>query len=444
MLSWFKSGDNIESNSLSSDKQLTTYKKYQWQVIISLILGYSFFYTTRLSLSVAKKPLIDSGIMTQTELGIMGSALFFVYAFGKFFNGFLADHANIRKFMSFGLLCSALINIFLGLSNNALLFIVLWGFNGWFQSMGSAPSCVSIFQWFQPSKRGTVYSIWAGAHNIGEGITFVLTSLVVSYFGWRAGFIAPGLLSVIVVFIMWLYLKDRPQAMGLPEPHIMFNEGNVLKKTKKLELKDQLFILRSKTVWIIALACAGMYISRYAINSWAILFLQESKGYTLLEAGMAMSTYPIAGLVGAVAAGFLSDRFFGSHRPLTATIYGLCNLIGMGILFWAPNSHTSDAIALTIFGFGIGGLIVFLAGLMAAEFMPKTVVGSVKGFIGLFAYTGASVQEYVSSKLISSEMVNGALVYDFQSATIFWFASGVVSMLFVFLVWNQKPVDLKE
>jgi len=180
MVKWFKTGSDIEVAEGNAEEMQSRYKKYQWSVFISLVLGYSFFYTTRLSLSVVKKPLIDNGLLTKEQLGMMGSALFFVYAFGKFTNGFLSDHANIKRFMSMGLFFSALINIVLGFSDAAYVFIILWGLNGWFQSMGSAPSCVSIFQWFQPSIRGSRYSLWAGSHNIGEGITFVLTSVVVS------------------------------------------------------------------------------------------------------------------------------------------------------------------------------------------------------------------------------------------------------------------------
>lgn len=449
MINWFKSGVDLplgggDTDVSKDEEKVKLYKKYQWGVIINLIIGYSFFYTTRLSLSVAKKPLIDEGILTKTQLGLMGSGLFFVYAFGKFSNGFLADYANIRKFMSFGLFMSALINITLGLSNNAYIFIGLWALNGWFQSMGSAPSCVSIFQWFEATKRGGVYSTWAGSHNIGEGITFVITSVVVSYFGWRAGFLAPGLLSLIVVFFMYKYLKDRPQTYGLPDPNTMFGLTNIESKVKRASFLDQLYVLKSGTVWIIALACAMMYISRYAINSWAILYLQEVKGYTLIEAGAAMSFYPIAGLVGAVAAGWISDVFLKSHRPLTSTIYGLANVIGMGLLFWGPNTYINDAIALTIFGFGIGGLIVFLAGLIAAELMPNSVVGAVKGFIGLFAYIGAAAQEYLSSILIKSNTVGEVTTYDFNNAIYFWFGSGVLSIILVLIIWNKKPLDFEE
>ncbi len=79
------------------------YEKRRWRLFLWLILGYGFFYTCRLSLSVAKKPMLDDGVMSVEQMGIIGSLLFFVYAFGKFFNGFLADRANIRRFMSVAL-----------------------------------------------------------------------------------------------------------------------------------------------------------------------------------------------------------------------------------------------------------------------------------------------------------------------------------------------------
>ncbi|MCB0419763.1 MAG: MFS transporter [Bdellovibrionales bacterium] len=444
MFAWFKTGPDKAPLQQTPGEMIPRFKRLQWGIIINLIIGYSFFYTTRLSLSIAKKPLIDEGILTKEQLGLMGSALFFAYAIGKFTNGFLADHANIRKFMSVGLLGSAMINISFGFIDSAFLFIALWAVNGWFQSMGSAPSCVSIFQWFSLKHRGTAYSVWAGSHNIGEGITFVISSLIVSYLGWRWGFLAPGLLSIVVVFFMFFFLKDRPQTLGYPDPSVLFGERAVSPKSKNT-WSAQLEVLKSPVVWVIALSCAGMYVSRYAINSWAILYLQEVKKYSLEEAGFSMGVYPVAGLVGAILAGGISDRFFNSNRPIPTTFYGLCNVGGMALLFWGPGHRVSDAIALGIFGFGIGGLIVFLAGLMAADIMSKRAVGAVKGFIGLFAYIGASAQEYISSVLIQTETLeNGKKIYDFSAAAWFWLGSGVLSMLLVFVVWamiGNKEVE---
>ena len=49
--------------------------------------------------------------------------------------------------------------------------------------------------------------------------------------------------------------------------------------------KAQKLIFRIPAIWILGLASAAMYMTRYAINSWGILYLQEAKGYSLKEAG---------------------------------------------------------------------------------------------------------------------------------------------------------------
>ena len=105
---------------------------------------YGIYYVCRLSMNIVRKPIVEDGVFSETELGIIGSCLFFVYAVGKLTNGFLADRSNVRRFMSTDLLCSALIHLLLGFTNSFYAFVLLWGLNGWFQSMGAA-SCVSDY-----------------------------------------------------------------------------------------------------------------------------------------------------------------------------------------------------------------------------------------------------------------------------------------------------------
>ncbi|WP_250885963.1 MFS transporter [Shewanella jiangmenensis] len=426
----------------SPEKIRSVYKKYQWQVFLGLVFGYAMFYVARMSLNVAKKPMLDAGIVTLEELGVIGSAFFLTYAVGKFSNGFLSDYANIGRFMSISLGLSAITCLLMGMNTATFFFILLWGVNGWFQSVGSAPSCVSIYQWFSPKQRGSVYSIWGGSRNIGEGITWILTATIVSFFGWRAGFVGAGIASLAAAFAMYLMLKDRPQTYGLPEPAVAYGEEpEIAKKSDPKEIRRaQLFILKQPTVWLIALACAAMYISRYAMSSWAVLYLQESKGYSLIDAGFAMSAYPIAGFAGAILAGIISDKLFNANRHIPTLLYGVANIAGMCLMFWGPESRMVDAVALGLIGFAIGGLVVFLAGLTACDLMPKAAVGAVKGFIGLCSYIAASAQELVSSMLIKTSEVNGVTHYDFATAQYFWLAASVVSLLLALTVWNAKKV----
>jgi len=437
MLNWFKTGEALQIPTSADGFDRPTYRRVQRRIFLSLLFGYAFFYTCRLSLSVAKKPMLDAGIVTVEELGYIGSALFFTYAFGKLTNGFLADHANIRKMMSFGLGISALLNLLFGSLTNATFFMVIWGLNGWFQSMGSAPSAVSIFQWFEPSRRGRYYGAWAGSHNIGEGISFVVTTSLVAALGWRASFIAPGLVCLVISIGLFFLLSDRPAAVGMPNPAIAFDEPDQV-VPKKPSIRSQLGVLKLLVVWQLGFACALMYISRYAINSWGVLYLEAVKGYTTVEAGFVMGVYPILGLAGAVLSGLISDRFFQSDRHFPTLIYGLCNVGGMALLFLGPGG-IFDPIALGIFGFGIGGLIVFLAGLTAAEYCPRDAVGAVKGLIGLFSYLATAVAEIVGGTLIEVTGTGETATYNFDAAIWFWMGMGVLSIFLAFSVKFTSP-----
>lgn len=73
--------------------------------------------------------------------------------------------------MSTGLLCSALINLCLGFTNSFFAFVLLWGLNGWFQSMGAASGVVSLTRWYSSKERGTFYGFWSASHNLGEALT---------------------------------------------------------------------------------------------------------------------------------------------------------------------------------------------------------------------------------------------------------------------------------
>ncbi len=73
MFKYFLKSDPIPVIDNESE-QKSLYKKLKWQVFISATLGYGIYYVCRLSINVVKKPIVDSGLLTETQLGIIGSA----------------------------------------------------------------------------------------------------------------------------------------------------------------------------------------------------------------------------------------------------------------------------------------------------------------------------------------------------------------------------------
>ncbi len=435
-----------QDKPLLEDKNLIRqiYESKRWSVYLSLVFGYGLFYTCRLSLSVAKKHMVDAGVVDVSQLGIIGAVLLYVYAIGKFTNGFLADRANIRRFMSTALLLSALANLLFGMTSYFWLFAALWGLNGWFQSIGSAPSVVSLCQWFSNKERGTRYGIWAGAHNIGEGLTFIGTSVLVGMLGWRWGFMGPGLACVVVAFILYKTLADRPQTYGLPAVSDYKEDYSAGKPSTEPVGQLQLLVLKSPMVWVLGLSSALMYVTRYAIHSWGPFYLQTVKNYTVVEAGFIIGINTMVGLAGAIFSGFLSDRFFNSRRNIPTLLYGLLLTGGLIMLYLVPPGHYwLDIFAVGCFEFAIGGLIVFLAGLIAVDIMPVRAAGAVKGVIGLFSYMGAATQDWISGNLIEAgkTVVDGQATYNFDQAFMFWIGASILSMILAVTVWNAKPQE---
>lgn len=365
--------------SLSEQKQRL--KRFQWSTFLAATLGYGMYYVCRLSLNVVKKPIVDEGVFSETELGIIGAVLFFTYAVGKFMNGFLADRSNINRFMSTGLLVTALVNLCLGFVHSFILFAVLWGI---------------------------------------------------------------GLVGLIGALVVWRFFHDTPQSKGLPA----VNAPEKKKEMDALETEEfnraQKAVLRNPAIWILALSSAFMYISRYAVNSWGVFYLQAEKGYSTLDASFIISISSVFGIVGTMFSGVISDRFFGGRRNIPALIFGLMNVFALCLFLLVPGVHFwMDALAMILFGLGIGVLICFLGGLMAVDIAPRNASGAALGVVGIASYIGAGLQDVMSGVLIegNKRLVDGVEVYDFTYINWFWIGAALLSVLLALLVWNARSKE---
>ena len=421
------------------------YRSNRIRVMLAITIGDGLIYMCRLAIGVVKKPLIDEGIFTPAELGTIGSALFYTYAIGKLTNGFLADHANVRRFLAAAFLLTALCNILMGFATTVWLAALLWGLNGWFQSFGAPGGVVAMTAWFSNKERGRAYGVWSTAHSIGEGLTFLLVGGLVSLLGWQWGYWGPGIIGVVTAIGVYALLSDRPQTMGLPPvnewKNDQYSEG--AKDDALSTLKLQFSILKVPAIWVLALASATTYVTRYGINSWGILYLQEARGYSLPMAGTLLMVSTLAGIAGAVAFGFTSDKLFNARRPPANLLFAILELIGLFIIFFGPTNTPMLIVGMLLFGMGLTGLVTSLGGLFGVDIAPKRAAGAVMGVIGVFSYLGAAIQEQVSGILIDRNMITSGedKIYDFGPVIWFWIGSSVVSMFLAASLWRTKLRD---
>ena len=439
------SQESVPENEIRP-KYLSIRNRTFWGVTVA----YSLYYVCRMSLSVVKQPLIDEGVLTAGQLGVIGSALLFVYAVGKFMNGFIADYCNIRRFMFTGLAISAGINLLMGilgivdsmvalpLSVIFILFTLLWGVNGWMQSMGSPPGVISLSRWFPQSKRGTFYSIFSASPYLGEFISFILTGLIVGAFGWQWGFVVAAAAGGAGAVLILLTVSDTPESQGLPS--IQQLSGEQVKTVDKMPTRElQKMIFKHPGIWVIALSSAFIYITKYAIAGWGVLFLQKERAFSLEQATQIIAFSAVFGVLGTVLAGWLSDRVFNSDRIRPAILSGAVSFVSLALFLFAGGGYMMNILYVSLFSLSIGVLYCIVAGLMAVDLVPRKATGAALGIVGISSYIAAGLQDITSGYLIqyNTVQVNGADVYDFGPVSYFWLAAALVSFVLPVLNWKK-------
>lgn len=438
------------ADKVEPDKVDQTYISLRRRTFWGATIAYSLYYVCRMSLSVVKQPLIDEGVLTAGELGLIGSALLLVYAVGKFMNGFIADYCNVRRFMATGLLISTLVNLLMGVFGllqgpaglpSVLIFVsfaVLWGVNGWAQSMGSPPGVISLSRWFPQSKRGTYYSMFSSSPYIGEFLSFIITGFVVGALGWEYGFLVASLAGLVGSLIILLLVSDTPESKGLPPVQTL--SGEQVTKQDKMPTKElQKMIVRHPGIWVIALSSAFIYITKYAIAGWGVLFLQKARGFSLEDATQVIAFSAAFGVLGTVLAGWLSDKVFRSDRVKPALLSGVLSLASLGLFLFVGGGFVLNIFYVSLFSLSVGVLYCIVAGLMAVDIVPRKATGAALGVVGISSYVAAGLQDITSGYLIQGFMteVEGADVYDFGPVSWFWMTAALISFVLPVLNWKK-------
>ena len=440
------------ADKVPPEKVNAEYKRLRQRTFWGATIAYSLYYVCRMTLGVVKQPLIDDGVLGAGALGLIGSAMLFVYAFGKFFNGFIADYCNVRRFMAVGLAVSVGVNLLmgalgllhgivgLGSTLVMVLFFILWGINGWAQSMGSPPGVISLSRWWPLSRRGTVYSIFSSTPYLGKAITMITTGLIVGAAGWQWGFIAASAAGALGLVIILVFVSDTPESKGLPS--IQQISGEPIREADTKPTRElQKMVVRHPGIWVIALSSAFIYITQYAISGWGVLFLQKSKDFSLEGATQVIGISEVAGIAGTVMAGWLSDTVFRGSRVKPVIISGILALAGLAAFLFTGGGYVLNIVYVGVFSLFIGIVYCVVAGLMALDFVPRKATGAALGIVGISSYVAAGLQDIVSGLMIQGNSTSDALgapdTYNFTPVAVFWTAACLLSFILPVMGWNR-------
>ncbi len=391
---------------LPPERANSAYRRLRLQVFLGIFVGYAGYYFVRRNFTLAMPDLIELGY-SKADLGLALSGVSIAYGLSKFVMGSVSDRSNARAFMSLGLVCSALVMIFMGTvpvaTSSVWIMFTLLMLNGWFQGMGWPPSGRVMAHWFSPGERGTKMAIWNVAHNIGGGLVGPIAILAVAIFAdWHAILYLHGFFALAVAAFIFLMVRDTPQSQGLPAIEVYRNDfpkafdydaDHEHEFSARQIFVD--YVFRNRLLWFIAVANAFVYFVRYGVLDWAPTYLGEVKNFTFALSGWAYAFYEFAGIPGTLLCGWMSDKVFGGRRAPASILFMLATLVCVVVYWLNPAGNPAVDIAMLV---GIGFFIygpVMLIGVHALDLAPKKAAGTAAGFTGLFGYVGGAVSASV-------------------------------------------------
>ena len=450
-----------------AEKVKSEYTAMRWKVFIGIYLGYAAYYLVRKNLSFAGADMIAQGYLDTSGVGDAMAGLPIAYAVSKFLMGSLSDRSDARKFMTIGLIISAIVMIIAGVipypKNGAIttaILFVLTCLTGWFSGMGWPPCGRVMSHWFSTNERSFKMSVWNTAHNIGSsGLAWLATigggSLLVALGfsaeeGWREAFIIPSIAALAVAGLCWWFIRDTPESCGLPPIDKYRNDFSGAKAKKgeedKIPFKTLFvdYVLKNKMLWLIGFANILVYLVRNGISDWLPIYLQEAHGIAKSVSKDLYAYHMIAAIPGTLIAGWLSSKFFQGRCAPVNVLCMAVTAIG-AFIYWQAGAIATQfgmeyidvvKIALVVTGFAVYGPVAMIS-IQAIAIVPKNAAGTAAGFMGLLGYL---IGDAFLSKIAFGRVVeSGANGWDLTFLGFFG-ASVIAAVICLMAMGKEKKM----
>nr|KAF6467821.1 solute carrier family 37 member 4 [Rousettus aegyptiacus] len=281
------------------------YGYYRIVIFSAMFGGYSLYYFNRKTFSFVMPSLVEEIPLDKDDLGLITSSQSAAYAISKFVSGVLSDQMSARWLFSSGLLLVGLVNVVFSWSSTVPVFAALWFLNGLAQGLGWPPCGKVLRKWFEPSQFGTWWAILSTSMNLAGGLGPILATILAQSYSWRSTLALSGALCVVVSFLCLLFIYNEPADVGLR------NLDSTPSNGKKGSLKEESTLqelLLSPYLWILSTGYLVVFGVKTCCTDWGQFFLIQEKGQSALVGSSYMSALEVGGLVGSIAAGYLSDR----------------------------------------------------------------------------------------------------------------------------------------
>lgn len=430
------------------DNPLHHSKAFMWRRFVNwfpLGMTYSFLYMGRYNLNVFKVAV--SSQISNAQFGYIFGIGTGVYAFSFLLNGPLVDKMGGKRGILVAGFGAAAANLALGILSSLLvagklhgpvvpIFAAVYALNMYFQSYGAVSIIKVKAYWFHVRERGVFGAIFGTLISFGIYFAFDWGHDILKFTGSvPMVFYVPAAIIAFWAVVDIFLIKDTPEEAGFPpfDTHDA-SSGHMAERFTAWQLLKRVFT--SPLMLMIAVVEFTSGIFRNGITQWYPLYSHDVLGgldWFNVHWGFLICMF---GIVGAFAAGWISDHVFQSRRgPPAAFLCGIV-LVGAGVMAVTLGGNVwvfgASAIAIAMCSVGITSL---MSGTAATDFGGRTATATSSGIVDGFAYLGSTVQSFSLGHLTA---------HGWGKWPIFLIPFAAVGLVIAIKIWFELPPATKK
>ena len=364
---------------------------YRYRVLVLLFFLTLITYLDRISISLVGVRIKSEFNLTNEQFGWVVAAFSLAYAIFEIPSGVLGDRIGQRAVLIRIVLWWSVFTALTGITTGLLTLIIVRFLFGMGEAGAYPNSTAVISRWFPVRETARSLSVLFIGQNAGAAIApFIVIPIAVA-FGWRAPFFVNGFIGLFWVWICFLWFRNNPSEMkGVTAEERLFIEKNRRFSEHKQNFPWKI-VLKNKSLYALVTAMFCSQWAQYFFIAWMPVYLQEGRHFSENDIKKIISFFFIAGIIGVLSAGFLSDWLvkrkglrFG-RRFLGASAMGILALL---FLLSAVTQHNAIVVISLYVGQLFYSFIPVVAFAVCVD-IGSDRAGTVAGIMNFFGQIGA-------------------------------------------------------
>lgn len=422
-----KTADTLQYKATA---RISTFDQYKWRALIGVTFCYLFYYTGRQTLGFAIPGIQHDYGLSKYEIGWISATMLWCYAAGQFINGNLGDKLGGKRMMIAGAILSLGANWIFSFGHSFWFFLLAWGANGYFQSMGFAPGSRLLSNWWDHKNRGFVYGVYVGFSGFSSVLAFMLPLVILGalQLDWIWIFRLAPLSMLLGAVVLWFFVSERPEDKKLRTIDRSDDTSPLAVNDDFTSSQRYMIVLRNWRLYIAGFAIGFQNAARYALVVWVpvhFLGLDWKTSSTLIDPKWITVALPVGMALGALSNSWISDVVFQGRRYLAIVSYMVLASTTAIVMMFVPHGSVVAIGLLFLCGFFVfGPASSFWA--LCPDIFGRHVAGTATGVLNTMSYVFAGIGEPVIGYMIDSTG-NTSIIFPIVAGLCA--ASAVLSLL---------------